>query len=168
MRSIQRLRFTAGKRLTLVALRTQAFEDQPNRCAALLHRRFASVQNDGGPLAAGTQRKSLYDCTLVRRSLVLKRLPLVPALASRSRCDQLKRPLGLGFVGRPAGSDRGTGVGCLRVDNGDVRVGLGRLQDDQVFPGHDRPTGRNHESGSARRYARRIGRHPLWYFCRLR
>src|ERR1700687_5122976 len=116
MCSIQRLRLTAGKRLALVALRTQAFEDQPNRCAALLHCRFASVQNDHGPRAAGTQRKSLYDSTLVRRGLVVKRLPIVPALARRARGDQFKWPLGFGFVGGAAASDRGTGIDCLGVD----------------------------------------------------
>src|SRR2546430_5328768 len=168
---VQGLSFPPGKGLALVALWTQTVENQPNRCATLLHRRFTSVQNDRGPPAAGTQRNSLYDGTLVRRGLIVKHLSLVPALARGSRCDQLKRPLGLWFVSCPAGSDRGTSVSCLRVDNGDVRVGLGRLQDDQIFSGHDRPTGRNRESGSARRYVRCISCQSLrcWpCFCRLR
>ena len=113
MCNIQRLGFAAGKRLALVALGTQAFEDQLNRCVALLHRRFASVKNDHGPAVARTQRKRLYYGTLVRRGLIVKHLSLVPTFAGGSRCDQFERALGLGFVSCPTGSDRGPGIGCL-------------------------------------------------------
>ena len=52
--------------------------------------------------------------------------------------------------------DGGTGIGCLRVDNGNMRVGLGRLRMTTFLPVTIRPTGGNRETCSARCYARRI------------
>src|ERR1035441_3018662 len=95
------LRQQAGKRLAVVALRPQALEDQLNRCRALLNCRFTSVQHEDGPRAAGPQRNHVHNGTLVRRGLVVKRQPLIPALARRPWRNQLQRPLRIGFVCRP-------------------------------------------------------------------
>src|ERR1039458_2059430 len=73
----------AGKRLAAEALRPQALEDQLNRCRALLNCRLTFVQHEDGPRAAGPQRNHVYNGTLVRRGLVVKRQPLIPALARR-------------------------------------------------------------------------------------
>ena len=155
----------------MVALRTQALKHESDWGGALLDRRIGAVENDHGPRRSGTQSQGLHSRALVGRSLVVKDLALIPALARRARSDELDRTFGFRLESRPCGRDRGFGVSSLRVENGDVRVGLRRRQDDQILAGLDRPAGGDRESGSGCGNPSSVGGDALdggFGVCRLR
>ena len=158
---VERVRLPAGERLALIALREQAIEDERHLRETLLRGGLGHVLDDDGPDVAAAHGGRGHIAPFVRRRLVGIPLPIGPAVAVGRGRGHLERPLRVRLVRRPCRLHRGIRVGSPHVDEGDVRVGFGRLEDRRCASDVDGPPGWRDERRTEDGRARRVRREPL-------
>src|SRR5690348_2857051 len=115
---------TAGKNLSLIALRPNTSKHKVDGGRALLYSGLGSIQNQNGPGCSRAQSQSFYDCAFIRGSFVIENLALFPSFMRGARSDYFQRTLEVGFIGTPSSFHGDFCIVRLCIEDDDVSVGL--------------------------------------------